>query len=256
MSQLDVYRALPSIEQDWQGLFESSRGALVASESWYTSRLIGIDGPICELACGNGRLLLPLARKGHTVHGCDAVAERVLTARRIFAHYNLRDYSFEVRTLPEVPQGLQFSAVVLACNALGYLIDDDQKAELFYNVRRILRPDGLFFLDYKRGSSFLRLVRRWPGLKGNLTSNNALLKSSLHWCRRRKSIIERFVLLSKSGDTLQTFEDCFRFTSVRKTLRMLRDAQFTIKDTHGAFSGSRLYPWSHRLIVTARVDAD
>src|SRR5258708_11313587 len=45
-----------------------------AELAWYEKRLPRDAGPLLELMCGSGRLLVPLAADGHKIHGIDSSA--------------------------------------------------------------------------------------------------------------------------------------------------------------------------------------
>lgn len=224
---------------------------LAQSEQWYFRRLKNIRGPVCELACGFGRLLLPLARHGVPVCGCDTSPQRISAAQRLFAEEGLRDWHFEVCTMPDVPKRGGFHAVMLALNAVGYVQDPGDKRRLFQNIASMLAPGGLFLMDFRRGSIFMRLLRRWPGLCGSTKRGGEQMKSRLHWDRKAGSICETFHLRTSNGDRRE-FRDYFRFSSVRETIRMLRKSGFSIEMTQGAFCGKPYRPWSFMIAIVAR----
>ena len=45
-----------------------------AEVTWYAQRLPRDQGPLLELMCGSGRLLVPLAARGLKLHGVDSSA--------------------------------------------------------------------------------------------------------------------------------------------------------------------------------------
>lgn len=250
MSDLEVYRRHPLLEREWSVFRAARRASLEPSARWYAARLAESDGPVCELACGYGRLLIPAARAGRAVVGTDAVAKRVSAARRVFCEAGIEG-SFEVLRLPAVPRGLRFTDVVLACNGLGYLLAEEAKTELFSNVHEILLPGGRFLFDHGRGSAVLRALGRWPTLRGSLGSSGGGLRSELSWDRGGGYVRERFVEESGDGERASG-TDLFRFTPARRTLLLARSAGFELECVRGSFFGGPLRPWSRRLVVVAR----
>jgi SAM-dependent methyltransferase len=249
LSELEVYRRHPLFEEHWSAFALGGRASLEPSQRWYSARLGESSGPVCELACGYGRLLVPAARAGRPVYGTDAVPERVEAARSLFAGLG-SESAFEVMQLPEVPRGRLFSDVVLACNALGYVLPKSAKAELFARIHGILRPGGRLLLDHGRGSAVLRAVGRWPGLRGPLTPSGHRMRSALRWDRAQGCVLEHFVEESVGGGVTSS-TDRFRFTPVRRTLSMLKDAGFELTRVCGSFDGEPLRPWSRRLVAVA-----
>jgi len=247
-----VYDRVPLLERDWAGLSVSRARLLAASEQWYWRRLDSIQGPVCELGCGYGRLLLRLARSGVLVHGCDVSESRIRAAESFFRDERLPNCTFEVRSMPEVPDRRGFHAVILALNAIGYVVDEADKRRLLGNIAGILKPGGLLLMDHARGSTLLRVLRRWPGLRGKVGADGSRLKSHLHWDGRKDCICETFILHDSRGQTIESL-DYFRFTSVRRTLTLLSDAGFQVEELCGSFAGTRYRPWSRMVALVARL---
>jgi len=105
--------------------------------------------PVLELGCGTGRLLLPLARQGHTVTGVDlspallAIARRKLQAAGLEAPVDLRQGDMRTFDAPH----RHYSFAFCTSNTLMHLADPaDQRATLA-NAHRHLRPGGALLLD-------------------------------------------------------------------------------------------------------------
>lgn len=105
--------------------------------------------PILEVGCGTGRLLLPLARLGHTVVGVDASAAMLDIARDKLATADdavRARVSIEQGEFSEVRLERQFSLAVIAYNTLMHL-SPAGLAFCLGNVRRHLHPGGGLFID-------------------------------------------------------------------------------------------------------------
>jgi SAM-dependent methyltransferase len=108
-------------------------------------------GPIVELACGSGRLTLPLLRDGHSVVGLDlsgpmldAAARRVArlsSARRRRAQLLRGD----LRCLPLGERA--FSLAICAFHSVQHLVDDRDLRACFRAVHAALVPGGWFAFD-------------------------------------------------------------------------------------------------------------
>jgi hypothetical protein len=119
-------------------------------------------------------------------------------------------------------------------------------------IASIVKPGGLLLMDQRRGSLLLRLLRRWPGLKGGMTQTaGANLVSRLRWDPSVSAIRETFELHAADG-TLHVFHDTFRFCSVTATLRILRASGFRIERCDGTFAGGPFRPWSRMIAIVAR----
>ncbi|MCP4131862.1 MAG: class I SAM-dependent methyltransferase [bacterium] len=254
MGNPGIYDLAPYLELNWAGLSVTRARLLDETRNWYTNKLKHVDGPVCELACGYGRLLLDLARSGIPVHGTDASSERVKAAESFFDNKNISNCSFEVCAIPDAPQGdNRFHGIILAWSSIGYAVSHEDKTLLLKNIARLLVPDGLLLLDFARGSLLLRLLRYLPGLSGSLGKTGAGLKSSLRWDREEGCVLENFELKDPEGSVLR-FQDRLKFLPLRKLKTLLRENGFSLQEIHGSFKGGRCYPWSRRFVISAKQD--
>ncbi len=104
--------------------------------------------PILELACGTGRVLLPLARQGHDVTGVDVSAAMLDVARRKVAAENLEK---RVTLVQQDMRGLaldgHFNLAFIAVNSFMHLPTADDQLAALTGIRRHLAPGGLLLLD-------------------------------------------------------------------------------------------------------------
>ena len=248
-----IYECLPFLERDWEGYCGAEAYRFAQMQAWYHARISRVKGPVCELACGYGRLLVELARAGIEVHGTDVAPSRIQAARQHFDKEGLVNAHFHLCPMPNVPQGVKFGAIILAANAVGYLADSQRKRELFANIAGALADNGLLLMDHGRGSAVLRLLRCWPGLRGRLGKGDRRIRSSLQWSRSHNVIVETF-FVREAGAPPRIYQDTFRFDRASVTLLRLKEAGFEIVETCGSFQGSPLRPWSLMLAVTAQVE--
>lgn len=111
---------------------------------FYVEEARRAGGPVLELACGTGQLLLPIARAGVRVVGLDLSASMLRSARERLrseeaelVEGDMRDFNLEER----------FGLVFVARNSLLHLHDTRDLIACFQAVRRHLRPDGVFLFD-------------------------------------------------------------------------------------------------------------
>lgn len=107
-------------------------------------------GPILELGCGSGRVVVPLAETGYDVTGVDLSPAMLMLAQEAVARAGMTNRVIlledDIRTLAEVGDrrfGLAFSAI----NSFLHLAAQaDQLAALAATFRQ-LRPGGVLVLD-------------------------------------------------------------------------------------------------------------
>jgi SAM-dependent methyltransferase len=121
---------------------------------------------VLELGCGTGRLALPLARMGCTVHGVDlspemlAAFERKLRAEPDAVRLRVRTQLGDFRTF-EAPG--RHELVVLPFNAIHHCATVDDVRSTLASARAALAPRGIFALDAYLPDA--ELYSREPGAK-------------------------------------------------------------------------------------------
>ena len=114
--------------------------------AWYVERARQAGGPVLELGCGTGRVLLPMARAGLPVTGVD---------RSLPMLAQLRNEARAQGTAPLVAQmdmrelGLagHFHCIVLAYSLITYVWDPAQAVALLRDLRERLAPGGQLVVD-------------------------------------------------------------------------------------------------------------
>lgn len=158
-------------ESDAEGLYkvpgdyEAFLGAAAEDLPYYMEAMRGCPA-VLDLACGSGRLSLPLAQAGHRIVGVDREAAMLAAARRRCAG------------LAPAPQWLQadirgfrlerpVDGAVLAYNGLQHLCDAADLDAFFESLRRALKPQGRFALDLHLPQAALlaRDPDEWFGLE-------------------------------------------------------------------------------------------
>jgi|HubBroStandDraft_5_1064220.scaffolds.fasta_scaffold178658_2 SAM-dependent methyltransferase len=124
-------------------------------------------GPILELACGTGQIIVPIAATGMTAVGLDNSPEMVAAARRRAQAAGVRVELVEA-DMRNFDLGQKFSLIFIARNSLLHLCEQHEFAGLFAAVRRHLSPDGILAFDiFKPNSSrrSLASAERMPAMR-------------------------------------------------------------------------------------------
>jgi len=132
---------------------------------WYDAEYvhIGIDipyyagvaaqagGPILELACGTGRLTIPMVQVGGDVVGVDIVPAMIEQANakkvQLFPAEQER-IEFILGDMRHLRLDRKFKAVIIGFNTLMHLTEDEDLAATLDTVREHLDEDGKFYLDF------------------------------------------------------------------------------------------------------------
>jgi SAM-dependent methyltransferase len=104
--------------------------------------------PVLELACGTGRLLVPLARKGYDVTGVD-VSEAMLerAQRKVTAEGLDRRVTLVRQDVQELAVEGSFTLAFCVLNSFMHLLTTDDQLTALGRIRQHLQPGGLLVLD-------------------------------------------------------------------------------------------------------------
>jgi SAM-dependent methyltransferase len=103
-------------------------------------------GPVLELACGTGRLTIPLAQAGVEITGLDRATSMLAHARAkaTEARVNIEWVEADCR---KFDLGRQFALIFMPFNSMQHLHDQASLAALFSRVRKHLADGGRFIFD-------------------------------------------------------------------------------------------------------------
>ena len=130
-------------------------------ERFYVETARERGGRVLELACGSGRLSVPLARAGLQVIGGDLSAEMLQRARRFadadaveldLVQLDMRDFELNGRT---------FDTIIVAANSILHLHSLEDFERFFRSVARHLAAEGRLVFDAFLPS--FALLSRVPG---------------------------------------------------------------------------------------------
>ncbi len=103
-------------------------------------------GPVLDIACGTGRVLLPVLQSGADADGLDLFPPMLETARRkatalglspAFHHADMSDF-----TLPR-----RYALITITFNAFCHMLTTDDQLRCLGCIRRHLLPGGLLAFD-------------------------------------------------------------------------------------------------------------
>ena len=160
-------------------------------------------GPVLDLACGTGRLMVPLLRDGHTVVGLDhapamlaSAAKKIgrlarpRRARALLVRGDLRRFAFAQR----------FGFAVAAFHSVQHLMTAGDLLRFLGAVRRALMPGGWFAFDvFAPERRFLERdeTRRWDRtpFRDPTTGKRWIYTINHHYDRRRRTLLMRMYYL-------------------------------------------------------------
>jgi SAM-dependent methyltransferase len=112
--------------------------------AFYSALAREAGGPVLELACGTGRVTIPVAKLGFPVTGLDIAPGMLARARSKSAGLPVRWVEGDARTFE---LGERFRLIFLTGNAFQAFVTNDEQAALLQRVRAHLDAEGLFAFE-------------------------------------------------------------------------------------------------------------
>jgi cyclopropane fatty-acyl-phospholipid synthase-like methyltransferase len=216
-------------------------------------------GKILELACGSGRLLLPLAREGYKLTGVDTseamltLAQQALQNAGLATHCQLVLQDMCTLQLPE-----KFRLAILALGSFGHVVRRQHQQQALAAIRGHLSAGATFILDISNEDA-----RYMEQLGGHLLHQGS-------WKQEDGSYVTHFISPASSNTRhlleLTHFYDVHRQSgAVQRTISqtdlylfernevelLLEQAGFRIKDLYGNYEFSPYEHESPRMIFIA-----
>lgn len=139
-------------EDEYQGALARTYDALYAvmrdpsgDTAFYRGLAEELRGPVLELGCGTGRVLLPITALGIPCVGVDASPTMLAALRAKGAPPNLELVEGRMESVDL--GGRRFPLVICPFRAFQHLLDVPSQLATLANVRRHLAPGGTFAFD-------------------------------------------------------------------------------------------------------------
>jgi SAM-dependent methyltransferase len=116
-------------------------------EAFYREEARSAAGPVLELACGTGRLTIPIARDGHPIVGLDASPAMLEAARSKLKQAGVRGATFVLDDMRSFALQSKFALVIVSCNSLADLTTNDDLKACLSRIREHLRLGGTLAFD-------------------------------------------------------------------------------------------------------------
>jgi ubiquinone/menaquinone biosynthesis C-methylase UbiE len=110
-------------------------------------RLSKKSDKILDLACGYGRITIPLAESGYNVVGIDLSPNLIHEAKLRAKKQNL-NMCFNIGSMTKLPYKTQsFNKIFCLWSSFNHLLTKSEQIKAFNEIYRILKSNGLAFLE-------------------------------------------------------------------------------------------------------------
>ena len=229
-------------------MFDEERWAAAGPEVDLAVALLGVDPPavVLDLACGPGRHLLELARRGYRVTGVDATVAFLETAASLAGREGLT-VELVHEDMRQFVRADTFDAVLSMSTSFGYFEDPDDDRRVLLNIRRSLRTGGALLIELMGKEVVARTLKRhdWSEEEGVFLLTEQRVRDDWTW------VDNRLVFLAEGRR--EEFVLSHRLYSAAELASLLTETGFAETSTYGALSGSPYDDAAERLVAVARV---
>ncbi len=210
-------------------------------------------GPILDLACGTGRIAIPLAKRGFAVTGVDLAAPMLAHARRKSGTAPLRWVEADCRSFALKDR---FALALMSGNAFqAYLADADQQA-LARQVHRHLAPGGRFAFETRnpRPADLAGYEAETYWHSYTDPAGRRIDVSLIEIYDPAAAVLDCHVFrrTAGTGDPVRRTRIRIRYTDRHHVVALLRDAGFAIEAQYGDFDRSPASDDAPRIVTIAR----
>jgi SAM-dependent methyltransferase len=246
----DTYTGLIA---DWYDDWLSGRKEDIA---YYAEVFRERSGSVLELACGTGRLLLPLAQSGVAIEGLDSAPDMLAVLRKKAASLGLDDIRLYEQPMQKFDIPKKFDSIFIAGGTFQLLISHEDALACLRCAHQHLRDDGSLLID---------VFVPWDDIQRSSSSNYHVVRDSTRADCSRSIVMERFEIdipaQMKKGTYRYEFytdsrlTDCFvkdlwvRWYWKDEFLKLLTAAGFSNIQT---LTDSSLYQEGHVYVFRAR----
>lgn len=242
--------------------YDRENGGFEHGGPFYEQLAYRTGGPILELACGTGRVTIPLVRRGFDVTGLDIMpemlqyAQKKAEAARVTVKWVEGDCS-------EFSLGTKFRFIFMTGNAFQAFLDDTTQKRVLKCVFDHLSDDGLFAFEVRNLK--LELQRRttneeeeWGVFQS--PDGETTRVSETRWFDEVRQV-EHYTTFRRTyrGETLTSTSVtriAIRYWAIDQLRSLLAGAGFEIAHEYGDFERNPWQPTSPQIVLVCRKSAN
>jgi ubiquinone/menaquinone biosynthesis C-methylase UbiE len=199
---------------------------------------------VLDVACGTGRHTIALCLAGFDVVGLDISTNLLKIARKRGALVLVRG---DMRFLPF--KSGYFTAAVSIDNSFGYLPSEKEDEQGLADVKRVLKPNGMFVLDVFNREKLTEKYRLRKASPKLYSYQSFMLKQERTVSADGTWLCDRWTVKQRANGQEHVFEHKARLYTLVRLEGMLSEAGFFIDKTFGDYEQQPFSPASPRLII-------
>jgi SAM-dependent methyltransferase len=219
-------------------------------------------GPVLELACGSGRLAIPLAAAGHQVTGVDfdpAMLKRARERARDQRPAGTLEWVEADLVGLRLAQAGGFGLAFIALNSLMALPDRERQREAVRTLAAHVRPGGLVAVDVWQpdlddlGRFDGRLILEWVRVDSTTGEEVTKIGSAQHDAPSQTLTLTQIFESGHPGEPPRRWvrTDRLRLISADELAGMARDVGLEVEVVAGGYDLEPIGPGSDRAVLIA-----
>lgn len=204
------------------------------------------DSKVLDLACGQGRHSIPLAKRGIKVTAID-FSNFLINKAKESAIKSKASITFLKKDIRAYSKKNYFDLVILLGNSFGYFSDKDNE-RVIVNVNSSLKKGGKFILDLSNTPSLIKNIGEETNVQS--TPYGKIISKTLSFNPETFHAKTQWQIIHNKKKT--KFIGTLRFYTPPEINSLLKKHNFIIKKTYGSFNGEPYSPKTKRYIVIAK----
>jgi len=221
-------------------------------------------GHVLEIACGSGRVLVPLVEAGHEVVGLDASPHMLSITREKLEAVGPSATSLATLVrgdMRDFALGRVFDLAIVAVKSFAYLVHRADQQRTLAAIAAHLRPGGLLAMDFLHpdpawlleppGSLRQDLVQHVPEHGVTLARTETVVSTDL--VAQVRIIRSAYEIVADNGSVTKRFVEWpYRYTYRFEAEHLLERAGFEIEAIYGGYQREPFVSASRTMLVLAR----
>lgn len=232
--------------------YDAEHGSLDADGAFMLAVARRTGGPVLDIACGSGRIALPLARSGIAVTGIDLSAEMLERARAQSAGLQLRLDLADCRDFNVA--GRPFACAVMAGHAFQAMLTDADQRALFRCVHRHLAPGGIFAFDSRNDDGEDTRTTKAEEFWHSFVAPDGQRTDTYYESRwdARAQLLHYTLTRRRKGRTLSRQRITLRYTPADVIARQVTAEGFAVLAQYGDWANGPVRRTSPEIVTIAR----
>lgn len=228
---------------------------------YYIEKASRFGSPILELACGTGRVTIPLAEAGYTVYGFDLSREMlgIFEQKRVHLPDQVADkITIKLGEMSDFSFNNRFKLILIPFHSFQALSSDEEALRCLNCIARHLHEDGALVLNVARFHD--QFTEEWK--EGMETQESIQILEDGQWMTRytvlkeldkdqRLMAFENLYRLSGTRTKAEEYRDQLqiRYYEAQDLRNLLNEAGFQIIEERGGYDGSSIEDGDEMIFV-------